>query len=232
MVPAITVPTSWPATPRACKHRARDLDAEIDRRDLRQCAGVVDERRAHAVEQPASRNVDTRAHPCGPWASAFRSGDDAGAPSPHRVRPPGCAVGEHRALVQRPFVGHLALVARRRVAQHHDALDTAGAAEFRSVERAEPGSEIGARAARRRQPLGACGMHRNRAIARNIVAIVAGNHEVAHQRRKMRDEACTQPPDADPRAGRELEVLRDASVEDEALLGVGWSANRRASPIM
>ena len=37
---------------RSLQHRARRLDAEIDRRDLRERAVVIGERRAHAVEQP------------------------------------------------------------------------------------------------------------------------------------------------------------------------------------
>ena len=34
------------------EHLARRLDAQVDRRDLRQIAVVIDERRAHAVKQP------------------------------------------------------------------------------------------------------------------------------------------------------------------------------------
>ena len=36
----------------ARKHFARDLDAEIDRRDLPKRTVVIDKRRAHAIEQP------------------------------------------------------------------------------------------------------------------------------------------------------------------------------------
>ena len=52
MLPVMTVPTSSGDGAGAAEHFARRLDAEIDRRDLRERAIVIDERRAHAVEQP------------------------------------------------------------------------------------------------------------------------------------------------------------------------------------
>ncbi len=46
----------------------------------------------------------------------------------------------------------------------------------------------------------------------------------------MVDEARAQRPDAGPGAGRELEVLGDAAVEQQALRGSLASANLKASP--
>ena len=51
----------------------------------------------------------------------------------------------------------------------------------------------------------------------DFVAVVAGNHRVAHVWRKVRDEPRPQRPDADPGAGRELEILFDPAVEDQPL---------------
>ena len=45
--------------------------------------------------------------------------------------------------------------------------------------------------------------------------------DVAHQRRAMRDESHAQRPDADPGAGRKLEIFGDAAVEQEALGRIG-----------
>ena len=51
----------------------------------------------------------------------------------------------------------------------------------------------------------------------DVVAVGAGQHHVAHQRREMRDERGAQRPDADPGAGRELEIFGEAAVEQQAL---------------
>ena len=56
---------------------------------------------------------------------------------------------------------------------------------------------------------------------RDDIAVRAGDHDVAHIGRAMRDEGDAQRPDADPGAGRELEVLGDAALEQQALFGVG-----------
>jgi hypothetical protein len=47
--------------PGLVEHGACDLDAEIDRRDRRQHAGIVDKRRARAVEQPGVIEAETQA---------------------------------------------------------------------------------------------------------------------------------------------------------------------------
>ena len=56
------------------------------------------------------------------------------------------------------------------------------------------------------------------------VAVEPGQHDVADQRRAGRDHAGAHGGEIDPGAGRELEVLADAAVEDEALgqiVGIG-----------
>ena len=55
----------------------------------------------------------------------------------------------------------------------------------------------------------------------DFVAVGAGEHHVAHERRAMRDEGRAQRPDADPGAGRELEILGDPAVEQETLCRLG-----------
>ena len=57
--------------------------------------------------------------------------------------------------------------------------------------------------------------------SRDIVAIRSGQHDVAHERRAMRDQRHAQRSDADPGPGRELEILGNSSVEKQALGGIG-----------
>ena len=54
-----------------------------------------------------------------------------------------------------------------------------------------------------------------------VVAVGAGQHDIAHQRREMGDEGGAQRPDADPGAGRKLEILGEAAVEQQALGRIG-----------
>ena len=49
-----------------------------------------------------------------------------------------------------------------------------------------------------------------------IIAIGAGKDHVADVGRKVIDEARAQRPDADPCAGRKLEILGDAAVEQQS----------------
>ena len=54
---------------------------------------------------------------------------------------------------------------------------------------------------------------------RDLVAVGPGEHDVARQRGKMRNESPAQRPDADPGAGRQLEILGEPPVEQQAF---GW----------
>ena len=67
---------------------------------------------------------------------------------------------------------------------------------------------------------------------RDLVALGARQHHVANKRREMRDQCGAQRPDADPGAGRELEVLGEPAVEQQAFGGSSGSANFSASPIL
>src|SRR5262249_42180081 len=54
------------------------------------------------------------------------------------------------------------------------------------------------------------------------VAIVAGEHAIAQQRRKVIEDSGAQRPNADPRSGRELEIFSDAAVEHDPFTEVLW----------
>ena len=67
----------------------------------------------------------------------------------------------------------------------------------------------------------------------DVVAVGAGDHRVANERRAMIDELRAQRAGADPGAARELEVLGEPAVEQQALARIGrGSANFSASPIL
>ena len=68
-----------------------------------------------------------------------------------------------------------------------------------------------------RQPASRFGQEDQRT---DFAALVAGDHRVLHQRRQCTDQAQAQRTDADPGAGRQLEILGDAAVEIEALAEV------------
>ena len=53
-----------------------------------------------------------------------------------------------------------------------------------------------------------------------IDAVRPGQYHIAHIGRESVDDARAQPPGRNPRAGRKLEVFRDASVEQQALAGI------------
>ena len=66
------------------ERRARGLDAEVRRRDLRQCAVVVGKRRAHAVEQPhvapaRGKTCRLARHDHGPLSITNTRGEGSGA---------------------------------------------------------------------------------------------------------------------------------------------------------
>ena len=69
---------------------------------------------------------------------------------------------------------------------------------------------------------------------RGVVAVVAGDDEIGDVRRAMGDEFEPQWSDADPGAGRKLEVLGDPSVEHEAKLGIALvvELQRVAEPVI
>ena len=149
-------------------------------------------------------------------------------------------MGKHRALVDRSLVGHLPGVERGGIVHQNEPREASGAAAGRFVECAEQARESrpyalarenlgGARAVAEAGELPA-----GREIGNDergcVVAIVSRHDHVRHMRRAVGDELEPQRPDADPGAGRELEVFGDAPVEDEAALGVALSAKRSASP--
>ena len=55
-----------------------------------------------------------------------------------------------------------------------------------------------------------------------VVAVGACKHDVAHIGREMVDEASPQRPNAGPGAGRQLEVLGNTAVEQQAFAGIMW----------
>ena len=48
----------------------------------------------------------------------------------------------------------------------------------------------------------------------DLIAAMAGDHDILRQRRQCRDTCNAQGADADPGAGIEFEILRDAAVEE------------------
>ena len=134
---------------------------------------------------------------------------------------------EHRPLVDRSFVGYFADVERWRFGEQDGAADAGRSAAARLREGFEQLRELIAHArvgndSRRRCIRGQIG---RQFAARfdvgnnqrgNVVAIRSGQNHITHQRRAMRDERRAQRPDADPRSGRELEILGDAPVEHQA----------------
>ena len=69
---------------------------------------------------------------------------------------------------------------------------------------------------------------------RRVVAIMPGDDDVGHIRRAVGDELEPERPDADPGAGRKLEVFGNAPVEDEAAFRVALvgEAQRVAKPVV
>ena len=62
---------------------------------------------------------------------------------------------------------------------------------------------------------------------------LAGDHDVAHQRREMLDEACAQRADVHPGAGRELEIFRHPAAEKEPARGIALVQRKRiAEPVI
>ena len=55
----------------------------------------------------------------------------------------------------------------------------------------------------------------------DFAPVVAGEHDILHVGRAVRDQLAAQRSDADPGAGVELEILGDASVEHQAALRIG-----------
>ena len=221
----MTVPTSCGATPGMREHRARRLDAEIDRRNRRQRAVVVGERRAHAVEQPdvaparGEPGRDVR-HVQAPWSITITRAD--GSARVELVHQLGAAA-EHRALVDRALVGHFAGVERGRLAQQNGAADAVRAAGAAAGESGEPGAQfiehagVGGDVFRVRGGEPPAGVEIREDQRADLVAVGAGDDDVARIRRELRQQARAQRADIDPGAGRELEVLGDAAVEQQAL---------------
>ena len=142
------------------------------------------------------------------------------------------AAGEHRALVDRSFVGGLADVERWRLGEQNSATDARRAATAWVCERLKEARKGGNDASigehSRSRSIGgeigsepAAGFQIRKDQRGDVVAIGAGQNHVAHERRALGDERRAQRPDADPGAGRELEVLGQAPVEQKALRGVG-----------
>ena len=141
------------------------------------------------------------------------------------------APGQHRALVDRALVGGFAGVERRRLGhqdQPADAGRAAGALPRQRVEAAaELVAQLGVGQHRRGRRVGgearelAAGLDVGKHQHGDVVAVGAGDHRVAHQRRAMVDELRAQRAGADPGAAGELEVLGEAAVEQQALAGIG-----------
>src|SRR6516225_5733156 len=133
---------------------------------------------------------------------------------------------QYRALVDRALVGDFAAIDGERRVQQDSTCDpgrrTGGG-------RKQPSEAFGKGAANQRigrgrgNVIGGKGRIDQAAAVkvehdqrRYFVAIDAGNHDVAHQRRAGCDETRAQGTDADPGAARELEILGNAAIEVEA----------------
>src|SRR5580700_3517629 len=140
----------------------------------------------------------------------------------------GGAICKHRALVDGTLVGHLADIERRQLGEQDGAANAARRAATRLQQRFEQAREFGAHACighqGRNRSIGgeigrqlAAGIGIGKHQRGDVVAVGAGQHHVAHQGRKMRDEGGAQRPDTDPCPGRELKIFGEATVEQQAL---------------
>ena len=141
------------------------------------------------------------------------------------------AAGQHRALVDRALVGGLAGVERRRLRHQDEPADAGRAAGALARERIEPAAELvaqfrigqhrGGRRVGGKPGKLAAGLDVGKHQRGDVVAVGAGDHRVAHERRAMIDEPRAQRAGADPGAAEKLEVLGDAAVEQQALARIG-----------
>ena len=142
------------------------------------------------------------------------------------------AMGKHRALVDRTFVGDLAHVKRRRFGEQDGAVDASRRAAVRIRERFQKVRECvfdpgvlehhrggGVRRQIRRQLPASVDVRNDQ--GGDVVAVGSRQYDVTHQRRAMRDKRHAQRSDADPGAGGELEVLGNAPVEKKAFGRIG-----------
>ena len=183
-----------PRCRRASSTARAGLDAEIDRRDRGQRAVVVGERRAHAVEQPGvgQGGGDARRSCC---MQASLSMVITRGERRHRrkVVDQRGAMRQHGALVDRALVGDLADIERRRLGQQRSRASTRveepvdGRREARRAGRLNssrtPRDRPARRAAARRRQFGrklAAGLDVGQHQRRDVVAVGAGDHHVAH----------------------------------------------------
>ena len=137
------------------------------------------------------------------------------------------AMREHRPLIDRSFVGHFADVERGRFGKQNGAADAGGRAAAR-IATARRGSarmpshpRVGQHrcAGRVRREIGGefpAGIDVGNDQSGDFVAIRPGQHNVAHQRRALGNQRHAQRTDAHPGAGRKLEILGNAPVEQQA----------------
>ena len=141
---------------------------------------------------------------------------------------------QHRALVDRALVGDFAAIDRQRRIEQHRAGDPGRRARgarqrfWKPLAKRVADQRIGRRRSeivrRQRRIDQAAAIEIEHDQRRDFVAVDAGDHDVAHQRRAGRDEARAQRADADPGAAGELEILGNAAVEIEAgveIVGIG-----------
>ena len=135
-------------------------------------------------------------------------------------------MAQHGLLVDRSLVGHLARVDRRRLVEQDRARDARRAAGARARERVERSREsratAGCASIVARRSVGAPASARHVARFGKISAVTSsrswpGDHDVLREIAELREQPRAQRADADPGAGRELEVLGEPSVESEAL---------------
>src|SRR5580693_9253118 len=138
------------------------------------------------------------------------------------------AICKHGARVDGTLVGHLADIERRQLGEQDGAANAARRTAARLQQSVEEAREFAAHALVGEQSgdgsigreIGcelAAGVGIGKHQRGDVVTVAAGQHHIAHQRCKMRDERGAQRPDADPGAGRELEIFGEAAVEQEAL---------------
>ena len=139
---------------------------------------------------------------------------------------------KHRALVDRALVGHLPRVEGGGIVHQNEAREASRAAPGGFVERAEQARES------RPHALAGENLRRGGAVAeprqfaagreighderRRVVAIMPSDDDVRYKGRAMGDELDPERPDADPGAGRKLEVFGYPAVEQEAALRLAF----------
>lgn len=140
---------------------------------------------------------------------------------------------ENGELIERALVRDFAGVERWRLRKYHGARDSFGAAgglrgeSFEQVlEAREDGlvrenfmrRRIGPEAGTKRATCEQVGKNHHA----DIVAVMTGDDDVAHERRKVAEDSGAERADAHPCSGGEFEIFGEAAIEEEAFVDVVW----------